>query len=694
MKRRRAGGTAGLQGAWAAVLALGALSAAPASAQQVPRSSGPPALAVPFVPQSERLCGGAALAMVERYWGRTGVHAEDFAHLVRPELAGITTGDLRSAARDRGWLVVGPERTPAAIRRALDDRVPVVALLEERPGRYHYVVVVAWPGDSVVYHDPARGPARTVTEIAFLAAWDAAERWTMLLLPPDSATTRVARAAPAPAERSPDPPATRCARDVADAVGVAQAGALDRAAGMLESARVECPNDDVIVLELAGIRFGQRRLGEAVVLAETYVAGQPDDTYGWELLAASRYLADDRTGALEAWYRAGRGQLDLIRIDGLARTRYTSVRHALALTPGAPLTPARLSLAERRLADIPAMARASVHYRPVAGGQVEVRAATTERRFSFAGWPQVVRVAARALVEREIVLELPSPVGGGELVAARGRIDPARPHAVLSLASPADFGVPGVVTLAGSWERRRFALDTAGGVLIEERRSGRAAYAAWLTGGLRTSVGIRLDRWSGGTSSAELSTAAEARLAGDRLTVRLEGSAAVAAGTGAGYRLASLQLAWRSSTEPAPVVWSARAGVAAASAGAPLSTWPLAGSDVGEVIALRAHPVSRAGAIPGAQLARHIPHGGAAVDWAVATLGPAALGFGGFLDAAWFRAAPYRPHGAPWLVDAGGGLRLGLNGTTLRLDLAHGLSDGSTAISLGLHTDWPAVVRR
>ena len=63
----------------------------------------PAPLAVPYLPQSTLLCGGAALAMVERWWGRRGVFAEDFAALVRPELGGIRTTDLAQAATDRGW---------------------------------------------------------------------------------------------------------------------------------------------------------------------------------------------------------------------------------------------------------------------------------------------------------------------------------------------------------------------------------------------------------------------------------------------------------------------------------------------------------------------------------------------------------------------------------------------------------------
>jgi len=39
-------------------------------------------LDVPFIAQSESLCGGAAAAMVLRYWGERGLTAESFASLV------------------------------------------------------------------------------------------------------------------------------------------------------------------------------------------------------------------------------------------------------------------------------------------------------------------------------------------------------------------------------------------------------------------------------------------------------------------------------------------------------------------------------------------------------------------------------------------------------------------------------------
>src|SRR4029077_10966787 len=60
-------------------------------------------LDVPYVPQGEDLCGGAAAAMVMRYWGERAVYAEAFAPLVDRAAHGIRTGALADDLRRRGW---------------------------------------------------------------------------------------------------------------------------------------------------------------------------------------------------------------------------------------------------------------------------------------------------------------------------------------------------------------------------------------------------------------------------------------------------------------------------------------------------------------------------------------------------------------------------------------------------------------
>ena len=74
------------------------LAPEPVAAQRVAR-----ALDVPYVAQSEALCGGAASAMVLRYWGARGVDAEEFVSLLNPRRDGIETGVLVDALVGRGW---------------------------------------------------------------------------------------------------------------------------------------------------------------------------------------------------------------------------------------------------------------------------------------------------------------------------------------------------------------------------------------------------------------------------------------------------------------------------------------------------------------------------------------------------------------------------------------------------------------
>ena len=71
-------------------------------------------LDVPFIAQSELLCGGAAAAMVMRYWGERGIDAESFQPLVDPKAGGIRT-DVRAIAGKYGIDIRRAERAVAAM---------------------------------------------------------------------------------------------------------------------------------------------------------------------------------------------------------------------------------------------------------------------------------------------------------------------------------------------------------------------------------------------------------------------------------------------------------------------------------------------------------------------------------------------------------------------------------------------------
>src|SRR5688500_6091965 len=142
-------------------------------------------LDVPYLPQSEALCGGAAVAMVMRYWGATNVYAETFADLVDRAAQGIRGEDLLKALHSRNWRAASLRGDPSLIQTHLAARRPVVALIEDRPGRFHYVVIVGWSRGRVILHDPARAPFRVIDEKSFSSAWSQSGYWTLIATPPE-----------------------------------------------------------------------------------------------------------------------------------------------------------------------------------------------------------------------------------------------------------------------------------------------------------------------------------------------------------------------------------------------------------------------------------------------------------------------------------------------------------------------------
>jgi hypothetical protein len=348
----------------------------------------PAVLDVPYLPQSVLLCGGAAVAMVERWWGQRGVYAEDFASLIRPASGGILTTDLESATRARGWDTRAFRGTPELVQRSLRDGVPVVALIQVGGDRYHYVVVLGWGDGKVVVHDPATAPFTTMEEDSFLARWAGGDWWALLVRPapvaPVSAKTdNEGWTPPVPtrsdnAAEAPTDPAMPCPPWIDQALDAVAANRLDDASDLLAEAGQACPMEPLVLRETAAVRFRQGRHQEAILVVSRYLALVPGDELGWHLLATSRYLVGDEDGALRAWNRVGRPTVDIVRIHGVRAIRFREIAGAISLPPGTLLTSSRLALARRRVSDVPALHQVTVDYEPVPGGLVEVQAAVVD----------------------------------------------------------------------------------------------------------------------------------------------------------------------------------------------------------------------------------------------------------------------------------------------------------------------------
>src|ERR1700741_2215918 len=97
-------------------------------------------LSVPYLPQSDALCGGAAAAMVFRYWGDAHADVQQFAALVDRRAGGIADDVLVDAIRNRGWQALRIDVATGPIdelRARLEKRQPVIVLIADRRDTYH-----------------------------------------------------------------------------------------------------------------------------------------------------------------------------------------------------------------------------------------------------------------------------------------------------------------------------------------------------------------------------------------------------------------------------------------------------------------------------------------------------------------------------------------------------------------------------
>ena len=179
-------------------LALAAALAAP-GAGTAPSAAGTDSLsgpgdAVPYVSQGPLLCGGASAAMLERFWGARGVHAQDYAHLVSEDAGGIFTGPLARALSERGFQVDTDRGRPGRALERVRSGEPVMALIRSGESRFHYVVLVGVGPRTLAFHDPLHRPGRSMDRERFLERWSASDYWA-LTARPDPSTTETGRAA-------------------------------------------------------------------------------------------------------------------------------------------------------------------------------------------------------------------------------------------------------------------------------------------------------------------------------------------------------------------------------------------------------------------------------------------------------------------------------------------------------------------
>ncbi len=147
------------------------------------------ALEVPFIAQKSNYCGPAALAMVANFHGHAVTQDEIASAIYLPEIHGTLTADLAGYAQRFGLWTRQCRGTRADLHEKLSAGIPVI-VLGKLGHRYHYFVVLDYRGDQLIVHSDTR-PRLQLREEDFLRWWDRADRWTLLVCPPDRATWRL-----------------------------------------------------------------------------------------------------------------------------------------------------------------------------------------------------------------------------------------------------------------------------------------------------------------------------------------------------------------------------------------------------------------------------------------------------------------------------------------------------------------------
>lgn len=143
------------------------------------------ALKVPFIAQEPNQCGPAALAMVAGYYGHPVMQNEIAGAIYLPEIRGALTSDLTGYARRFNFFARQYRGNATDLRQKLAAGVPLIVL--GKFGRnVHYFVVLDF-GDTVLVHSDTRAELSLPAE-EFLRRWDRADRWTLLVCPPERMT--------------------------------------------------------------------------------------------------------------------------------------------------------------------------------------------------------------------------------------------------------------------------------------------------------------------------------------------------------------------------------------------------------------------------------------------------------------------------------------------------------------------------
>lgn len=227
---------------------------------------------VPFYAQDAYQCGPAALAMVLNHRGEQATPEALKDRVYIPERKGTLQVELVAAGRERDLLVYPLAGRLEDVIAEIDAGNPVLVMqnlaLDWLP-QWHYAVVIGYDltEREMIVHSGLNEAQREPFEV-FMRTWQRADRWALVMVPPDTL--------PATAE----PLAYLLA-----ASDLEQTGRLDSAATAYQLALQRWPDQATARFGLGNVAWAQGRKQEAVEHFRTLVTDFPELAAGWNNLA-------------------------------------------------------------------------------------------------------------------------------------------------------------------------------------------------------------------------------------------------------------------------------------------------------------------------------------------------------------------------------------------------------------------------
>ncbi|MFI5183945.1 MAG: POTRA domain-containing protein [Vicinamibacteria bacterium] len=488
---------------------------------------------------------------------------------------------------------------------------------------------------------------------------------------------------------------------VARGLAAGHAGDLGEARRAFDAAIARDPGRPEAWVERGGASFLEKDY-EAAARDLKEALRRREDDYARDLLASSLQLAGRGDEALAVWNPLGRPRLAHLEITGLVHTLDRVARREVPLHEGDVVTLERVREARLRLAEVGVFDRVTVRPVPLGEGRANLDVALVERYGLFQSPVDLALNLGTNLLFERVRPRYANIAGGGLTVGGQYRWEQNRPDLSLFVDWPRPLGLDAAVHLGAF--RGRQLYDVSDDPLLSRARGLDLGVRHVVAGRFVAQLALRMRDRSFSRSDP---TAPPGRIVGvegglehrwvETARQRLDASARLfAAGSALGSDLDytrallaaqyKLSLAAPEGTIVERSVFAAQIHWGRGSSGTPIDEMFAPGGSPDMELPLRAHQQTIDGALGPTPLGRWLTL--ANLEWRrrVARTSLIQVGVVTFCDLARIEKTSDPSDLDHSLRDVGVGLRLAVAGSSVvRLDYAHGLSDGKNAVFFGLN---------